>query len=84
MAKEEKLAWKNDFHTGIRLAHITRNRLIKMFMPTFHLYLKPETLLLNLEEKEMSISNRARVFVLDIEGWWIHQLSPRWKYIFPD
>ena len=54
---------------GIRLAYVTGNLLIKMFMPTFHAYLNPKTLLLNSEKREMSVSNRARLFVLDLEGW---------------
>lgn len=54
---------------GIRLAHVTGNLLIQMFMSTFHSYVTPKTLLLNSEKREMSVSNRARLFVLDLEGW---------------
>jgi len=40
-----------------------------MFMPKFQSYLKRKTLILNSEKREMSVSNRARLFVFDLEGW---------------
>lgn len=83
MAEEERISLEKwDFHKGIRLAQVTGNLLIKMFMPTFHSYLKPQTLLLNSEKREMSVSNRARLFVLDLEGWWIHQPLSEVKILY--
>lgn len=67
---------------GIRLAHVTGNLLIKMFMPTFHSYLNPQTLLLNSEKREMSVSNRARLFVLDLEGSTLSEVKI--LHILPD